>query len=79
MMLTLSGPAEQLGYEISSLEIETSLGHFVILENHAPILLLVKPNSSAIITLINGEKKTIPLIGGILHVTKDNITLILAE
>ena len=79
MNLTLLGPAQKTVYSILWLEVETSLGNFVIQEGHAPILLILKPNTDILISLTNGHSERIGIPGGILEVTRTDALLLLNE
>ncbi len=79
MKFSLLGPDLKNSYEILWLEVETSLGNFVIQDGHAPLLLILKPNQEIIFSFYDGtiEKQMIP--GGILEITRSDATLLLNE
>lgn len=82
MKLTIFSSTQTQEYNINYLEVETSAGNFVILEGHAPIVLLLKPQQPIIFSRTNAsdsqEKQTIPH-GGILKVTRTDATVIINE
>jgi F0F1-type ATP synthase epsilon subunit len=79
MKLFLFGPDIKKNYEILWLEVEATVGNFVIQDGHAPLLLILKPDQEIIFSLHNGiiEKYLIP--GGILEITRSDATLLLNE
>ncbi len=66
-------------YDITYLEVETSVGNFVILEGHAPLLLILKAQEPIIFSRITSpeshEKEILPH-GGILKVERDIVRLV---
>ena len=79
MKFSLIGPDLKKTYDILWLEVETSLGNFVIQSGHAPLILIVKPQHEIIFCLENEtvEKQIVP--GGILEITRTHATLLLNE
>ena len=79
MKFSLIGPDIKKTYEVLWLEVETSLGNFVIQSGHAPLILIVKAHHEIIFCLKNEiiEKQIVP--GGILEITRTHATLLLNE
>jgi F0F1-type ATP synthase epsilon subunit len=82
MKLTIYSSTQTQEYDIHYLEVETSAGNFVILEGHAPLVLVLKPLQPLIFSRTTSpeshEKQQLPH-GGLLKVTRTDITLIINE
>ncbi len=68
--------------DITNLEVETTVGNFVFLEGHAPILLLLKPQEPIIFSTTkspDSREKQFLKSGGILRITHQEIILITNE
>lgn len=76
MDLTVIGPTTKNTYSINWLEVETSLGNFVIQHGHAPMILLLLPNKDVTIFLTSGKVETFRVDGGILEVNRHTALLI---
>lgn len=82
MKLTILSSTESYQYDVSYLEVETSVGNFVILEGHAPLLLLIAPKKPVTYcTFENPEslERLTAMHGGILQVNRSQATLILNQ
>lgn len=66
-------------HEINWLEVETSAGNFVLLEGHAPVILLVTPHTSMTLGMVNGKKETFVTNGGILDIRRTKATFFVYE
>ncbi len=82
MKLNIFSTTQSFEYEINYLEVDTSIGNFVILEGHAPLLLLLS-SGKPIIFCQNDSPETFERLilanGGILKVTRSQATIIMNE
>lgn len=68
--------------DITYLEVETTIGNFVFLEGHAPILLLLKPQEPIIFSTTkspDSREKQFLKNGGILRIINQEAILIISE
>ena len=82
MKLTIFSSTQSQEYDMSYLEVETSVGNFVILEGHAPLLLLLSPGKPIIFCQKDTPEtfERLPIsYGGILKVTRTQATLLMNE
>lgn len=79
-LMILSATQSQL-LDATSLEVETSVGSFVILENHAPLLLILKANRPLTFYKKDHAQAETMLLpyGGILKVTRTQATVLIQE
>ncbi len=64
-------------FDIAWLEINTSIGNFVIQRGHAPMILILSPNKPLIYCLQNGKEETTTIPGGIVHINREQATVVL--
>jgi len=76
MELLIIAPTYKKEFSIAWLELETTVGNFVIQPGHAPTILLLAPHQTATFCLKNGKQETIPISGGIAHIQRDSATLL---
>lgn len=79
MILTILSPKEKKTFTISWIEVETSVGNFVIQKDHVPTILIVLAHQPITIALSNGKKETFTSAGGILDVQRTSAQLLLYE
>ncbi len=82
MKLTIFSSTQSQEYDMSYLEVETSVGNFVILEGHAPLLLLLSVGKPIIFCQKDTPEtfERLPLAhGGILKITRTHATVIMNE
>ena len=79
MTFSLIGPDLHKIYEIFWLEVETSLGNFVIQDGHAPLILILKPDHEIIFSLYDKTIQKYMIPGGILEITRTDAVLLLNE
>ncbi len=82
MKLAIFSSTQSHEYDMSYLEVETSVGNFVILEGHAPILLLLSAGKPVVFCQKDAPEtfERFPLLhGGILKVTRTHATIIMNE
>ncbi len=65
--------------DIAWLEVNTPVGNFVMQRGHAPMILVLSPNKPLIYCLQNGEQESTTIAGGILHITREQATVILTQ
>jgi F0F1-type ATP synthase epsilon subunit len=82
MKLTVVSPNPKLikGVEdLAWIELDTPVGNFVILPEHAPTVLTLKKNSIVRYGLKSGKQDSIDIVDGLAHIKRDQITLLLNE
>lgn len=79
MELKLVGPTESQSVQINWLEVQTQQGNFVIMPGHAPMVVLLAHNKEITMELKDGSTTLMTIVGGILEVTRDSLTLILTH
>ncbi len=73
-LISLDQPVYE--YEISWLELDTTTGNYVIQPGHAPMILILTPDSKVTCCLVrNGEQKLFIIRDGIVHIKRDGIIL----
>ena len=79
MELKLVGPTRAQSMNIHWLEVQTQQGNFVIMPGHAPMVVLLAHNKEITMELEDGSTTLMTIVGGILEVTRDSLTLILTH
>jgi len=79
MELCIIYPYEKKQFNVSWLEVETPVGNFVIHGGHAPTLLTLLPYHDIIFQLKTGQRELIPVVNGILEITRERATVIINE
>lgn len=72
-MVTLS---DKKSFDVAWLEVNTAEGNFVMQRGHAPMILILSPNKPLIYCLQNGSEESTTIPGGILHITREQATVI---
>lgn len=65
--------------QINWLEVETTLGNFVIQQGHAPTVLILKPGKEITFSLANGTKESTTIQEGLAHITRTSATIIITN
>jgi F0F1-type ATP synthase epsilon subunit len=79
MELTIVSPSYKKTVKIAWLEIETTVGNFVIQPGYAPTTLVLAPNSTALFSVDNNTQESIPVVGGIADINRTSATLVLMQ
>jgi len=79
MELRIIRPYDEKQFVISWVEVETPVGNFVIHGGHAPTLLSLLPYHDLIFQLKTGQRESIPVINGIIEITRERATVIINE
>lgn len=79
MNFTVIGPTTKKLYSVNWIEVETSLGNFVIQHGHAPMMLVLLPNRDVTIFLTSGKVETFHIYGGLLEIDRERALLIINE
>lgn len=74
--MSIKSPTQSVTKQVDWLEIHTANGSMVILSEHAPMVVALKPNSQ-VTMMINGTKHQEQILQGIAHVTREGVTLLL--
>jgi len=77
MELKIISPETEEKFVIAWIEVETKVGGFVILPDHAPMVATLKKNKEITFCLKNGKQETITPTGGTIEVSRKYITLLL--
>jgi len=77
MTLNFIGPISQTSHTIQEISVTTEGGDLTIYPNHAPMLATLAPNQEVSYTLSDGTQEQAQIVGGILHVERDGVTIIL--
>lgn len=82
MNLNIVSPNPDLNRNINNiawLEIDTLVGNFIILPEHAPTILTIAKNSNIKFGLSNGKHDFISVPQGIAHIRRDKATILINE
>lgn len=79
MKLDVISPTSSKTFDINWIEVHSLKGSFVVLEGHAPTIVILTPNKKALLSLVNGEEETIDIPGGILQVERTKSTLLISK
>ena len=79
MQLHIAKPTEKKFLEIVWIDIQTPIGSFVIQPEHAPMIATLSPESTVTYGLSNGKQESIIVKYGIVHITRESVTLLLNE
>jgi F0F1-type ATP synthase epsilon subunit len=80
MKLTLVSTTDKQTFEVAWLEVNSSVGNFVMQRGHAPMILLLASQQPIIYCLQNGKEESMLIEGGgILHITRQEATIILTS
>lgn len=78
-MLQITSPNEKREVRIAWIELNTPVGNFIIQPEHAPMVITLTPLSTIVYRLHSGKEETRKVINGVAHITRNSITLLLAE
>lgn len=78
MELVIISPAHKQVLRIAWLELQTTVGNFVIQPGHATTVLLLAPASIATMCLHNGKQETVSIPTGLAQIARDSVTLMLS-
>lgn len=80
MQLHIASPTEKYEAQIAWIELDTlHHGNFVILAGHAPMIMTLLPMSTILYRLKTGKEESKKIHRGIVHITRNTITLLLAN
>lgn len=79
MNFTLIGPTNSQTLEVKWLEVQTLQGNFTIKPGHAPMIIVLAPNKEISMELQDGSTTLMTVAGGILEVTRTDVTLLLTH
>jgi len=79
MELKIVRPMSTQTMNISWLEAQTERGNFVIMPGHAPMVILLAPGKELSIELEDHTKTQMTIAGGILHITRNILTLLITH
>ena len=77
MELTIITPTKKNTYNVAWVELNTPAGNFVIARGHAPMIITLSPEKPVIYELNTGKDASETITGGIAHITRKSVTLIL--
>ena len=76
MILNLITPFQKITKTIVWLEVDTTVGNFVIEPEHAPMILTLERESNLVFCLTSGKREKIQIKSGIAHIKRDSITIL---
>lgn len=76
MKLSVISPHSVVEYIIVWVEINTPAGNMVILKHHAPMIVAIEPYSEILLLQTNGKQFSFVIAQGFMHVTRDEIKLL---
>lgn len=76
MKLQIITPLKTHYKEIDWIELNTSSGNYVILNDHAPMILTLIPHSSISYGLKTGKQEIIKVARAMVHVNRDSVILL---
>ncbi len=79
MKLFIISPFAKKKIEVAWIELNTSVGNFVIQPGHAPTLLALSPHKEIIFCLSSGKQESYIIKQGIIDITRTSATLLLNE
>ena len=79
MKLFMVSLSDKKTFDIAWLEVNTTAGNFVMQRGHAPMILILSPNKPLIYCLQNGQQESTTIAGGILHITREQATVVLTQ
>lgn len=79
MKLTILKPYDSQIIDISWIEVNTSVGNFVLQRGHAPMILALSENEPITYCLKNGKQETEVIPGGILEIDREEATIIVSK
>jgi len=79
MELHIISPLKQWSIAVAWVELNTTVGNFVIEIEHAPTVLTLAAHSAVIFGLENGKQDSMIIVSGLAHIQRDSVTLLLSE
>lgn len=79
MKFSVISPHGVINHTIVWVEINTPVGNMVIQENHAPMVIEIESNSELLFMQQNGKQVSIVVVQGFIHVTRQDIKLLLTK
>ncbi len=78
MQLQIISPLRLNTYDIAWIELNTSVGNFVIQKGHAPTLLVLKAGDEMVFRLKDGKQEVVDVGNGIAEITRDKVVVVLS-
>ncbi len=79
MELKIIRPTSSQTMKINWLEAQTEQGNLVVLPGHTPMIILLAPNKELSIELWDCTRTQMTIAGGIVHITRTSITLVITH
>ena len=76
MELTIIGPGHKTVVSIAWLEVNTTIGNFVIQPGHAPTILILDANKAITYCLASGKQESVTIPAGIVEITPIAATIV---
>lgn len=77
MQLHIIGVDQKEEFNVLWVELQTCAGNFIIQPEHAPMIVQMQPKSQIRFCLDNSKQKTIDIVSGLAHVTRDLVTILI--
>ncbi|OGB83656.1 hypothetical protein A3F66_04100 [candidate division TM6 bacterium RIFCSPHIGHO2_12_FULL_32_22] len=76
MILNLITPFQKITKTVAWLEVDTTVGNFVIEPEHAPMILTLEKDSNVVFCLASGKREKVLVKSGIAHIKRDSVTIL---
>lgn len=79
MKLIIASPEHRQEMPINWVELSSPVGNFVVLLGHAPMIITLALNAPVTYCLNDGHQKSFDAPGGIAHITRTEVILLLPQ
>lgn len=79
LILSIVTPIKETTFEVEWLEIETPVGNRVILPHHAPLIAALKPRSTLLYKLVDGQENSCFVLSGVIEVDRTRARVIIND
>lgn len=79
MNLSIASPTIRREEKIAWIELTTNDGNMIIQPGHAPMIIRLKPQSTATYRLRNGKEEARTVAQGVAHITRAGVTLLITQ
>lgn len=76
MNLSLISPFKRLYKKIAWIEVDTTVGNFVIEPEHAPMILVLEKDSFVNYCLLSGKQERVKVASGMVHIKRDSVSVV---
>lgn len=76
MKLNIITPTENYSKDVDWIELNSTSGNFVILDDHAPMILNLISGSNVVYGLKTGKQESLKFIRSLVHVKRESVTFL---